>query len=152
FRSPDTQVRVGSYDFDNTGHIYSGIYSGSRYDGNWPLDDDYAGFRTELWLSTDRAFKTAVESMARKRASLNNSAASSAEPLPDFSKVAPVVSIGKVSRPKVEQEAWTGRAARLAAVFNNYKDVLSSGMELQLITGPTTLMNSEGTAVRYNDH
>ncbi len=152
FRSPDAEVRVGSYDFDNTGHIYSGIYSGSRYDGNWPLDDDYASFRTELWLSTDRAFKTAVESMARKRASLNNSAASSAEPLPDFSKVAPVVSIGKVSRPKVDEEAWTGRAARLAAVFNNYKDVLSSGMELQLITGPTTLMNSEGTAVRYNDH
>ncbi len=152
FRSPDAQVRVGSYDFDDTGHIYSGIYSGSRYDGNWPLDDDYASFRTELWLSTDRAFKTAVESMARKRASLNNSAASSAEPLPDFSKVAPVVSIGKVSRPKVDEEAWTGRAARLAAVFNNYKDVLSSGMELQLITGPTTLMNSEGTAVRYNDH
>lgn len=152
FRSPDAQVRVGSYDFDDTGHIYSGIYSGSRYDGNWPLDDDYASFRTELWLSTDRAFKTAVESMARKRASLNNSAASSAEPLPDFSKVAPVVSIGKVSRPKVDEEAWTGRAARLAAVFNNYKDVLSSGMEIQLITGPTTLMNSEGTAVRYNDH
>jgi len=152
FRSPDAQVRVGSYDFDNTGHIYSGIYSGSRYDGNWPLDDDYASFRTELWLSTDRAFKTAVESMARKRASLNNSAASAAEPLPDFSKVAPVVSIGKVSRPKVDDEAWTGRAARLAAIFNNYKDVLSSGMELQLITGPTTLMNSEGTTVRYNDH
>ena len=151
FRSPATEVRVGSYDFDNTGHIYSGIYSGSRYDGNWPLDDDYASFRTELWLSTDRAFKTAVESMARKRASLNNSAASSAEPLPDFSKVTPVVSIGKVSRPKVDDEAWTARAARLAAVFNNYKEVLSSGLELQLIQGPTTLMNSEGTAVRYND-
>ena len=60
FRSPDADVRVGSYDFDNTGHIYSGIYSGSRYDGNFPLDDDYAGFRSELWLSTDRAFKTGV--------------------------------------------------------------------------------------------
>ena len=44
FRSPDAEVRVGSYDFDNTGHIYSGIYSGSRYDGNWPLDDDYSEF------------------------------------------------------------------------------------------------------------
>lgn len=151
FRSPDAEVRVGSYDFDNTGHIYSGIYSGSRYDGNVPLDDDYASFRTELWLSTDRAFKTAVESMARKRASLNNSAASSAEPLPDFSKVTPVVSIGKVSKPKVDDGAWTARAARLAAVFNSYKEVLSSGLELQLIQGPTTLMNSEGTAVRYND-
>ena len=152
FRAPDAEVRVGSYDFDNTGHIYSGIYSGSRYDGNAPLDDDYASFRAELWLSTDRAFKTAVESMARKRASLNNSAASSAEPLPDFSKVTPVVSIGKVSKPKIDDEAWTARAARLAGVFNGYKEVLSSGLELQLIQGPTTLMNSEGTAVRYNDH
>ena len=89
--------------------------------------------------------------MARKRASLNNSAASSAEPLPDFSKVTPVVSIGKVTRPKIDDDAWTARTARLAAVFNNYKEVLSSGLELQLIQGPTTLMNSEGTAVRYND-
>jgi len=152
FRSPETEVRVGSYDFDNTGHIYSGIYSGSRYDGNVPLDDDYANFRSELWLSTDRSFKAAVESMARKRASLNNSAASSAEPLPDFSKVTPVVSLGKVTRPKVDDEAWTARAARLAAIFSNYKEVLSSGLELQLIQGPTTLMNSEGTMVRYNDH
>jgi TldD protein len=151
FRSPSSEVRVGSYDFDNTGHIYSGIYSGSRYDGNWPLDDDYASFRTELWLSTDRAFKTAVESMARKRASLNNSAASSAEPLPDFSKTTPVVSIGKITKSKLDDAAWTSRAARLAAVLSGYKEVLSSGLEMQLIQGPTTLMNSEGTAVRYND-
>jgi predicted Zn-dependent protease len=151
FRSPSAEVRVGNYDFDDTGHIYSGIYSGSRYDGNWPLDDDYAAFRTELWLSTDRAFKTAVESMARKRASLNNSAASSAEPLPDFSKITPVVSIGKVTKSKLDDAAWTARAARLAAVLSDYKEVRSSGLELQLIQGPTTLMNSEGTAVRYND-
>jgi TldD protein len=150
FRSPSTEVRVGSYDFDNTGHIFSGVYSGSRYDGNWPLDDDYDNFRNELWLSTDRAFKAAVESMARKRASLNNSAAS-AESLPDFSKVAPVVSIGKVSRVKVDDAEWTGRTARLAAVLTTNKEVLSSGVELQLIQGPTTLMNSEGTAIRYND-
>jgi len=150
FRSPSTEVRVGSYDFDNTGHIFSGIYSGSRYDGNWPLDDDYGNFRNELWLSTDRAFKAAVESISRKRASLNNSAASS-EPLPDFSKVTPVVSIGKVFRPKVDDEAWTTRTARLAAILSGYKEVLSSGVEMQLIQGPTTLMNSEGTAVRYND-
>jgi predicted Zn-dependent protease len=142
---------VGSYDFDNTGHIFSGVYSGSRYDGNWPLDDDYANFRSELWLSTDRSFKSAVESMARKRASLNNSATSSNEPLPDFSKVTPVVSIGRVSRPKVEDETWTARAARLATIFSSYKEVLSSAVEMQLIQGPTTLMNSEGTAVRYND-
>lgn len=150
FRSPVTEVRVGGYDFDNTGHIFSGAYSGSRYDGNVPLDDNYANFRNQLWLSTDRAFKTAVESMARKRASLNSSAAPS-EPLPDFSKVAPVVSIAKVSRSKVDDQEWTARTGRLAAAFGNIKEVLSSAVELQLIQGPTTQMNSEGTAVRYKD-
>ena len=104
FRSPSTEVRVGSYDFDNTGHTSSGNSSGTRYDGNWPLDDDYGNFRRELWLSTDRYFKSAVESMARKRAALNNSAAS-AMPLPDFSKATPVVSIAKVTKPKVDDQA-----------------------------------------------
>ena len=151
YRSPSTEVRVGSYDFDNTGHVATGAYSGTRYDGSWPLDDDYANFRSELWLSTDRSFKAAVESMARKRASLNGSAASTTAPLPDFSRVSPVVSIGKVSPPKADDQAWTQRAGRLAATFNNYKEVMSSELELQLIMGPTTLMNSEGTAVRYND-
>src|SRR2546421_9937370 len=67
FRSPATEVRVGSYDFDNTGHVFSGIYTGSRYDTSWPLDDDYLNLRQALWLSTDVAYKAALESMARKR-------------------------------------------------------------------------------------
>jgi hypothetical protein len=40
YRVPDIEVRVGSYDFDHTGHLYSGIYTGSRFDGSWPLDDN----------------------------------------------------------------------------------------------------------------
>src|SRR5271169_4996597 len=30
-RFPSVEVRVGAYDFDNTNHLFSGIYSGSRY-------------------------------------------------------------------------------------------------------------------------
>jgi len=151
YRSPSTEVRVGAYDFDNTGHMYSGAYSGSRYDGSWPLDDSYKNFRDELWLSTDRAFKTALESMARKRASLKNAAAATVEPLPDFSKSPAVVSIAKVPKHAVDDAAWDARAARLSGVFAGYPDILSSGVEVQLITGITSLMNSEGTAIRYDD-
>src|SRR6266852_1277709 len=43
FRVPSIEVRVGSYEFDHTGHIFSGYYSGSRYDtDSWPLDDAYS--------------------------------------------------------------------------------------------------------------
>ncbi len=54
-RFPSVEVRVGDYDFDNTGHIFSGLYSGSRYDGSWPLDDNYQNLREGFWLATDRA-------------------------------------------------------------------------------------------------
>ena len=81
-------MRVGSHAFDNTDHVYSDAYSGSRYDpGRLPLDDNYIGFRQVLWLATDRAYKTAEEAIARKRSSLKN--VSQPEQLPDFSKAAP---------------------------------------------------------------
>jgi TldD protein len=150
FRSPSVEVRVGSYDFDHTNHIFSGYYTGSRYEQSWPLDDSYANFRDTLWLSTDVAFKAALESMARQKAALN-SAAAPAEALPDFSKSPPVVSIGKVTRKKIDDDAYTARTARLSSVFSNYPEVLSSAVDLTLISGSTTLINSEGTAIRYDD-
>src|SRR6185503_769958 len=92
FRYPGIEVRVGSYDFDNTGHVFSGYYSGSRYDTEpLPLDDNYLSLREGLWLGTDHAYKAAVESIARKRAALTNSAAPT-EKLADFSKTSPVQS------------------------------------------------------------
>jgi hypothetical protein len=91
-RVPGVEVRVGSYEFDNTDHINSGRSSSSRLDSGWPLDDNYNALRECFWLATDYAYKTAIESMGRKRASMNNAAAP-VDPLPDFSKSDPVVSL-----------------------------------------------------------
>jgi len=149
-RLPTIQVRVGSYDFDNTGHIYSGIYTGSRFDGAWPLDDSYAALRECLWLTTDRAYKTALESMARKRAALNGASAP-ADPLPDFSHADPVKSLAKITRKKIDEAAWEARAVRLSAVFNAYPEVLASALDFDGIDGVTWLVNNEGTELRYPD-
>lgn len=150
-RNPGADVRVGSYEFDNTGHIFSGRYSGSRYDGNWPQDDNYSALREGYWLLTDRTYKAAVESMGRKRASLKNTAASTSEQIPDFSKADPVVSLPKVAHKKIDDAALTQRVAKLSAVFGSYPEVLASSVELQVIDGITYLLNSEGTALRYAD-
>jgi len=150
FRVPSIDVRVGSYEFDNTGHVYSGYSSGSHYDNQWPLDDDYGTLRGSLWLATDRAYKTALESMTRKRAALN-SASAPAEKLADFSQVDPVKSIAKITRKKVDEAAWTARMVQLSGVFNAYPEVLASGVDFQSISGVTYLVNSEGTALKYDD-
>lgn len=150
-RTPSAQVRVGSYQFDNTGHVFSGRYSGSRYDGDWPLDDNYEALREGFWLLTDRTFKAAMESIGRKRASLKNAAAQSGEQIADFSHADAVVSLPKVAHKKIDDVALTQRFAKLSGVFTAYPEVLSSSVEYQLIDGITYLLNSEGTAIRYAD-
>jgi predicted Zn-dependent protease len=150
FRSPQIEVRVGSYDFDDTGHIFSGRYTGARFDTSFPLDDDYLALRDALWLSTDTAYKTAVESMSRKRAALN-SAAAQTDQLPDFSRVAPVKSLAKITRRKVDDAAWTARTAKLSALFGAVPEVMASGVDLQILDGVTYLLTNEGASIRYDD-
>jgi hypothetical protein len=150
FRAPQIEVRVGSYDFDSTGHIFSGRYTGSRYDTSFPLDDDYLALRDALWLSTDTAYKTAIESMSRKRAALN-AAAAQADRLPDFSRVEPVKSLHKIVHHKFDDDAWTARTVKLSALFGAVPDVMASGIDLQILDGATWLLTNEGTELRYDD-
>ena len=150
FRAPQIEVRVGSYDFDSTGHIFSGRYTGSRYDTSFPLDDDYLALRDALWLSTDTADKTAIESMSRKRAALN-AAAAQADRLPDFSRVEPVKSLHKIVHHKFDDDAWTARTVKLSALFGAVPDVMASGIDLQILDGATWLLTNEGTELRYDD-
>jgi hypothetical protein len=150
FRSPQVHVRVGSYDFDDTGHIFSGRYTGERYDSSFPLDDDYLTLRDGLWLATDTAYKTAIESMSRKRATLNASAAQT-DRLPDFAKIEGVTSLQKITRRKIDDAAWTARTSKLSAVFGAVPEVIASGLDFQILDGVTYLLTSEGTNLRYDD-
>ena len=151
FRVPNIEVRVGTYNFDNTGHIFSGYYTGSRFDTSpWPIDDNYQALRESLWLATDHAYKAAVESIARKRAALN-SVAEAPDRLPDYSQAEIVQSIAKIPPRHADDNEWRTRTAKLSAIFKNYPDILASGVEFNANLGPTYYVNSEGTAVRYQD-
>src|SRR5581483_5383769 len=73
FRLPEIQVRVGSYRFDNTNYLGSGLHYGTRYDiDRFPLENSLPVLRRYLWLATDGAYKSAVEAISRKRAALKN--------------------------------------------------------------------------------
>jgi predicted Zn-dependent protease len=147
YRIPTVRVRVGSYDFDNTNHIYSEAYGGSRYDPDrLPLDDNYLVFREVYWLATDRAFKTAEDAIARKRSSLKNMSLPDA--LPDFSKAPPAQLILPIERKPVAMEAWKKEIVKLSAVFGAYPEVLSSGVEMQTSQSTNYVLNSEGTTLR----
>jgi len=150
FRAPRLQVRVGSYEQDQTNHVTSGIFTGSRLDlEQWPIDDDYNLLRQCLWLATDRAYKTALESMARKRATLRNVTVT--ERLPDFTKAEGIKAVKDFPKIKFDSAAWQARVLKLSAVFTAYPEVTNSSVDLQALRGITRLVNTEGSIIRYPD-
>jgi TldD protein len=145
-RVPRTRVRVGEYTFDNGNYVFSDLGIGG---GELPLDDNYAVLRRSFWLATDRAFKSGVEAITRKRAALKNITQS--ESLPDLWK-APVLQ--KLLPPRsnnVSQDTWTERIRSLSAIFRGYPEVLSSTVNFESSDAAFYLTNSEGTGLRSPD-
>lgn len=149
-RLPTTRVRVGDYKFDNTNYLYSEYFSGSRYDPeNLSLDDNYAVLRHSLWLSTDRAYKTAVEAIARKRAALKNITQN--QDLPDFWKAEPYQKILPIQRQDVDSPKWTSRVRDFSAIFSRYPEVLGSAVQFSALQSTHYMLNSEGSTIRIPD-
>lgn len=147
FRIPRVQVRVGSYQLDNTNFVGADFYSGARYEvDRLPLDDSYAALRHHFWLATDMAYKAAIEALSRKRALLRSITAT--ESLPDFSH-APVLELLDFSAlPEVNSALWRDRIRRLSAIFLEYPKVIGSVVDYTAARDVHYLVNSEGTQVR----
>jgi len=151
FRVPRVQVRVGSYQFDNTNYVGSGANFGSRYNiERFPLEDSYTVLRRYLWLATDQSYKAAVEALARKRAALKNMSAS--ETLADFAHAQPTHYLEAVPDQALDKERWTARVRSLSAIFAEFPQVLNSSVDVQAGKDLRYLVTSEGTEVRTGGH
>ena len=149
-RMPAVQVRVGAYDLDNTNHLYAGVGGGVRYDQDtWPLDDNLQAFRHNLWLATDRAYKSAVEAFSIKKEILKQS--NITDRLPDFYRAQPLTQIVNGKLAPIDGEAWKTRTARVSTVFASYPEIMTSGVEFDALSSMSYYMNSEGSTLRYPD-
>jgi TldD protein len=147
FRASDVRVRVGDYGFDNTNYAGGGFGLGSRYDlGRFPLENSYPVLRRYLWLEADSAYKSAVETISRKRAALRNLTQS--EKLNDFAKAEPIRVLHELRRLSLDEESWTNRVRSLSAIFAQYPAVRNSSVEMEANAGGYLMANSEGTEVR----
>ncbi|HSW50941.1 MAG TPA: hypothetical protein VLH09_12235, partial [Bryobacteraceae bacterium] len=124
-RLPRVQVRVGDYNYDNGNYVLSDYAFSSRYDlGGCPIDDNYSAIRQYFWLATDSAYKSALEAIARKRASQKN--VTITDQLPDFSKITPVTMSISAPKRKVDEEGWRSRVRALSALFAPQEGIIGS--------------------------
>jgi len=146
-RVPRIQVRVGSPEFDNTDYMYSDSFGSAG--GRLPEEGDPTVMRREFWLSLDRAYKGAVEGLARKRSALRN--VTQQETLKDFVSAPPTEHIEPTSSARIDEKGWTQRVKDVSAVFAKYPQILTSQVEFQSSAGTAYMANSEGSALRYLD-
>ena len=141
-------VRIGDYQLDNTefigrNNMYSAIMGNSS---RTVLDDDYDALRHDIWLSTDRAYKQALEILAEKQAYIKNQV--QAEQVPDFSKEKPVQRIGPVKKLEIDRKKWERIVKNLSAVFKSYPALLESYVDMKVTVVNKYYVNSEGTVFR----
>jgi len=143
-------IRLGSLLQDNGNCVYSELFDGTRYDSSsLPLDDNFLNIKSQIWLTVDRSYKTALEAISRKRAILRS--LTRTEVIPDFSPASPVKLIQKIERVRVDEPAWTQRVRSLSEVFAAYPQIIDSNVAFESIQSTVYMVTSEGTQVKIPD-
>jgi len=150
------EVRVGSFELDNTNFSGDsggfGMFFGGRRGGGFmgraslPLDDDYTAIRQAIWWATDSNYKSAVETLTRKKAYLKEV---NLEDRPhDFSEVKPAEYAGPSAKLEFDKAVWEESLRQISAHFNSYPHIQDSRVQLSVTARNRYVVNSEGTRVR----
>lgn len=143
-RALRVDLRVGGPDFDN-GNVAGD--PGAHVEGRLPLDDDYGALRHAAWLATDEAYKTALNTLERKRAEVEGLAAT--EQRPDFTLEPPIrhVRTEAATDPFPDPVERAALAARISATFREYPAILADSVTIDTGSGRTVFLASDGSLV-----
>jgi TldD protein len=139
------QVRVGSYEFDNSEFLTGRGGSVSNMPVQGVIDDDYGALRHAFWLATDSAYKQSVELLARKRAFLQNKIQD--EQIADFSREKGIQSIKEQRKLEIDSAAIQKQLRGWSRLFRDYPDIQNSGVGMSLRLTHRYIINSEGTRI-----
>ncbi|HVH26237.1 MAG TPA: metallopeptidase TldD-related protein [Vicinamibacterales bacterium] len=144
-RTLQVQVRVGDYAFDNSRFITQdrGARAPALSELTASLDDNYDAMRQQLWLTTDAAYKHAVNVFARKKATFQNRTV--ADAIPDFSRDTPNDVVETTVAPRPQGREWVERARELSAIFAATGGLEGSEVWLSETHGNRYYLNSEGS-------
>jgi predicted Zn-dependent protease len=133
-------VRIGDYKQDS----YFGQGQGAV--DYVPVDNDMLALRHQLWFATDRAYKSAAESLTAKQSQLKQLTVD--QPVDDFAHADPVQSIAPLATLEFDPEPWKRMIQDASALYKDDPAIESFESTLHFHTVNRYLVNSEGTAVR----
>ena len=133
-------VRLGDYKLD------SFINAGQGISDILPLDNDELAIRHAVWLATDQAYKRAGEAFSNKKAQLKQ--LNIDQPVDDFAKADPAISIGPTAKLEVDAPKWTKMLESATALYKNDPQIQSLTASLNFTVLSQYFVNTEGTVTR----
>jgi TldD protein len=133
-------VRVGDYKQDS--YYLQGVGAVELA----PLDNDSIALRRQLWDATDRAYKTASEAFASKKALLSQYSAE--QPFDDFARVQALQSIGPLVKLEFSPDVWKQALEKSTDLFRSDPKIQSLSAALRFRAVNVYFVNTEGTITR----
>jgi predicted Zn-dependent protease len=133
-------VRVGDYKQDSYFGPGVGVFNLA------PLDPDPIAMRKQLWLATDRAYKTASEALASKKALLSNFATE--QPFDDFARAPVLRSLGQTVTLDFNAREWDSLLERTSGLYRADPKMQYLANRLQFSAVNQYFINTEGTVTR----
>lgn len=144
-------VRVGSYEFDNSpeGEEFSFGFSsgpGTSYTARKeaPLDDSPLALRTALWLLTDEKYKEALVQLLKKKGERVYAVDEPQRPH-SFSREEPVRYVQPPVQLSYDRERWARRVRELSARFRAHPEIFDSEVRLGVEKISRLFVSTEGS-------
>jgi hypothetical protein len=153
-RSLRTDVRVGSYQLDNSNFAaggyggFGGFGSGGMFGAALPIEDDYNAVRQAIWWTTDRDYKDVAETLVKKKAFMESKVIE--DKPPDFSREPAAVYFEDRLDVKLDLAGLEALATGLSEVFRDYPDIQDSDVSVSGYGGNKYLVNTEGSRLRLS--
>src|SRR5258708_14780684 len=147
-RRMQVDVRVGSYQFDNTGSAemfdFDGNDSGYTAGREAPLDDDPAALRNALWLLTDESYKKALSAYLKKKGK-EVYRPDDPEAPPSFSREEPHVSVDLPAPRPFDRALWERETREQTARLRGHPELFDSQLRVSVDHEVREFASTEGT-------
>jgi len=140
-RRLEVALHTGSRAFDDS-HFVGGRGRYRSLTALLPVEDDYDALRGEIWKLTDRAYKEALERLARK--TVYKETNNIRDEIPDRAEDPVETSRDTVASAPFDRTAWEERVREISAVFRRFPEVQSSYVDLTWRAQHLYFVDSEG--------
>ena len=145
----EAQVRVGSYDFDNTHKVAGGQDDPGSFGEPVPIEEDAGVLRRAIWRQTEAQYRAASEGYIKLKTSKEVQAQTAEEAAPDFSKEKPHVFTGPFVSFTLDRRPWEEKSRQYTKFFRASPAILNSIVTFTAQADNEYQVSSEGARLQF---